>query len=250
MVAVLQASGHGKGLGKVVCSNHGQQRHEHLELRERVGLDRLADEQTRRLLERDAQRIEKRRWALADEPPARLALPLALLHQQLGGPVEADSQCKRGRELKAFLRADLVDRWHWLTEAQLLDAIAVGQVTPGPVFTTATFIGYVLDGPAGAVVVATLGIFLPAFFFVAVSGPIVPRVRRSPTAGAFLDGVNVASLALMAVVTWQLGRAAVVDWESAALAAASALLLIRFRVSSIWIMLGGALVGAVVTWVR
>ncbi|HEY8462086.1 MAG TPA: chromate efflux transporter, partial [Blastocatellia bacterium] len=112
-----------------------------------------------------------------------------------------------GYVLLAFLRADLVERWHWLTEEQLLDAIAVGQVTPGPVFTTATFIGYVLGGYSGAIV-ATTGIFLPAFFFVAISGPLAPRIRRSETAGAFLDGVNAASLSLMAVVTWQLGRAA------------------------------------------
>src|SRR5213078_298131 len=100
-----------------------------------------------------------------------------------------------GYVLLAFLRADLVERWHWLNESQLLDAIAVGQVTPGPVFTTATFIGYLLGGLPGALV-ATLGIFLPGFVFVAVSGPLVPRIRHSPTAGAFLDGVNVASLAL------------------------------------------------------
>jgi chromate transporter len=111
-----------------------------------------------------------------------------------------------GYVLLAFIRADLVERWHWLTESQLLDAIAVGQVTPGPVFTTATFIGYVLGGTKGAAV-ATLGIFLPAFVFVAASGPLVPRIRRSPTAGAFLDGVNATALALMVVVTQQLGRA-------------------------------------------
>jgi chromate transporter len=112
-----------------------------------------------------------------------------------------------GYVLLAFLRADLVERLDWLTERQLLDAVAVGQVTPGPVFTTATFVGYVLGGPAGAAA-ATVGIFLPAFAFVALSGPLVPRLRGSPTAGAVLDGVNVASLALMAVVTAQLGRAA------------------------------------------
>src|SRR4030095_8877387 len=105
-----------------------------------------------------------------------------------------------GYVLLAFLRADLVERWGWLDEAQLLDAIAVGQITPGPVFTTATFIGYLLGRTPGALV-ATLGIFLPAFFFVAISGPLIPRLRASPIAGAFLDGVNVASLALMAVVT-------------------------------------------------
>jgi chromate transporter len=147
-----------------------------------------------------------------------------------------------GYVLLAFLRADLVDRWHWLTEAQLLDAIAVGQVTPGPVFTTATFVGYLLGGPSGAVV-ATVGIFLPAFIFVALSGPLVPRLRRSPTAAVFLDGVNGASLALMVAVTWHLGRAAVVDTPSAMLAVASALLLIHFRVNSAWLVLSGGLVG-------
>jgi chromate transporter len=109
-----------------------------------------------------------------------------------------------GYVLLAFLQADLVQNWHWLTATQLLDATAVGQVTPGPVFTTATFIGYLLGGFTGALV-ATAGIFLPAFFFVAISGPLVPRLRRSAIAGAFLDGVIVASLALMAVVTWRLG---------------------------------------------
>ncbi|MFY0524937.1 chromate efflux transporter [Archangium gephyra] len=150
-----------------------------------------------------------------------------------------------GYVLLAFLRADLVERWGWLTEAQLLDAVAVGQVTPGPVFTTATFIGYVLGGPWGAVV-ATVGIFLPAFFFVAVSGPLVPRMRRSWVAGAFLDGVNVASLALMATVTWQLGRAALVDVWTVGLALVSAVLLIHYRVNSAWLVLGGAVVGLLV----
>ena len=147
-----------------------------------------------------------------------------------------------GYVLLAFLRADLVERLHWLTEAQLLDAIAVGQVTPGPVFTTATFIGYVLGGYTGAVV-ATAGIFLPAFFFVAVSGPLVPRIRRSETAGAFLDGVNAASLSLMAVVTWQLGRAALGDWLTFALLIASLILLTRYRLKSAWLVLGGAIIG-------
>jgi chromate transporter len=147
-----------------------------------------------------------------------------------------------GYVLLAFLRGDLVERWGWLTEAQLLDAVAVGQVTPGPVFTTATFIGYVLGGPAGAVV-ATVGIFLPAFFFVAVSGPLIPRMRRSPVAGAFLDGVNVSALALMAVVTWQLGTAAIVGPVTLALALLSAFLLIRFKVNSAWLVLGGAIAG-------
>ena len=147
-----------------------------------------------------------------------------------------------GYVLLAFIRADLVERWHWLTETQLLDAIAVGQVTPGPVFTTATFIGYVLGGARGALV-ATLGIFLPAFFFVAVSGPLVPRIRQSPTAGAFLDGVNAAALALMFVVTYELGRAAIVDLTTIILAVISAIILFRFRLNSAWLILGGAVIG-------
>jgi chromate transporter len=147
-----------------------------------------------------------------------------------------------GYVLLAFLQSDLVGNWQWLTSAQLLDATAVGQVTPGPVFTTATFIGYLLGGPMGAIV-ATVGIFLPAFFFVAASGPLVPRMRRSIIAGAFLDGLNVASLALMAVVTWHLGRAAVYDLPSALLALAGAALLFRYRINSAWLVLGGGLAG-------
>lgn len=147
-----------------------------------------------------------------------------------------------GYVLLAFLRGDLVERWHWLTNAQLLDAVAVGQVTPGPVFTTATFIGYVLAGPRGAVV-ATIGIFLPAFFFVALSGPLVPRIRRSATAGAFLDGVIVASLALMVVVTYELGKTALVDLPTIGLALVSAVLLFGWKINSAWLVLGGALVG-------
>jgi chromate transporter len=150
-----------------------------------------------------------------------------------------------GYVLLAFLRADLVQRLHWLTEGQLLDAIVAGQMTPGPVFTTATFIGYVLAGPSGALV-ATGGIFLPAFIFVAISGPLVTKVRASPTLGAFLDGVNVASLALMAVVTAQLARAAVVDLPTALLGVLAAILLFRFRLNSAWLILGGAAAGGVI----
>lgn len=147
-----------------------------------------------------------------------------------------------GYVLLAFLRTDLVTRLHWLTSAQLLDAIAVGQVTPGPVFTTATFIGFVLGGARGAII-ATVGMFLPAFLFVAVSGPLVPRLRKSPLAGAFLDGVNAASLALMATVTWELGRAALIDGLTVGLTMLNAVLLFRFRVNSLWLMLGGAIMG-------
>lgn len=147
-----------------------------------------------------------------------------------------------GYVLLAFLRAELVVARGWLTEGQLIDAVAAGQVTPGPVFTTATFVGYLLEGPKGALV-ATAGIFLPAFVFVAASGPLVPRLRASRLAGAFLDGVNVASLALMAVVTAQLGRAAIIDVPTGLLAATSAVLLVRFEVSPTWLVLGGAAAG-------
>ena len=151
-----------------------------------------------------------------------------------------------GYVLLAFIRADLVERWHWLTESQLLDAIAIGQVTPGPVFTTATFIGYVLGGTQGAAV-ATFGIFLPAFVFVALSGPLVPLIRRSAIAGAFLDGVNACALALMFVVTYWLARSAVVDLKTILIALLSALLLFRFRINSAWLILGGALIGWVLS---
>jgi len=147
-----------------------------------------------------------------------------------------------GYVLLAFLRADLVQRLHWLTEGQLIDAIAAGQVTPGPVFTTATFIGYLLAGPTGALT-ATAGIFLPAFVFVALSGPLVPRLRRSPAAGAFLDGVNVASLSLMAVVSAQLARNAIVNLPTLLIALLSFVLLWRLRLNATWLVLAGALVG-------
>ena len=147
-----------------------------------------------------------------------------------------------GYVLLAFLQSDLVERWHWLTQSQLLDAIAVGQVTPGPLFTTATFVGYLLGGMTGAVV-ATAGIFLPAFVFVALSAPLIPRMRASPLAASVLDGVNAASLALMAVVTVQVANSALVDVATVLLAVASTVLLLRFRVNSIWLVLGGAAVG-------
>jgi chromate transporter len=147
-----------------------------------------------------------------------------------------------GYVLLAFLRSDFVERLGWLTQAQLLDAVAVGQVTPGPVFTTATFIGYILGGPVAALV-ATAGIFLPAFFFVAISGPLVPRIRHSPAAGAFLDGVNAASLALMIVVTWQLARSAIIDPVTIILALAAGFALIRFKLNSAWLVAIGAAAG-------
>jgi chromate transporter len=150
-----------------------------------------------------------------------------------------------GYVLLAFLRADLVERLGWLTERQLLDAVSVGQFTPGPVFTTATFIGYLLDGWRGAGV-ATIAIFLPAFAFVALSGPLLPRIRKSPVAGGVLDGVNVGSLALMAAVTWQLGRVAVVDLPTVVLAVLSVIALLRLRINPAWLIAAGAAAGLLV----
>jgi chromate transporter len=147
-----------------------------------------------------------------------------------------------GYVLLAFLRADLVERWHWLSAGQLLDAVAVGQITPGPVFTTATFVGYVLAGVPGAAV-ATIGIFLPAFVFVALSARIVPRIRKSALAAAILDGVNAGSLALMVVVTWQLTRSAVVDLPTALLGLAGILGIFVLRINSMWMVAVGAAVG-------
>jgi len=149
-----------------------------------------------------------------------------------------------GYVLLAFLRTDLVERLGWLTDQQLLDAVAIGQMTPGPVFTTATFVGYLVAGVPGAVL-ATVGIFLPAFVFVALLHPLVPRLRRSSWTAAMLDGVNVSALGLMAAVTWILGREAIVDPLTAFIAIAAALLLIRFRVNSAWLVLAGAIVGLV-----
>ena len=147
-----------------------------------------------------------------------------------------------GYVLLAFLRADLVERWGWLTDQQLIDAITVGQVTPGPVFTTATFIGYLLGGWAGATL-ATAAIFAPGFFFVAVTQPLIPRLRASRALGGCLDGVVAASLGLMAAVTWQLARAAVVDLPTALITGAAAVALFRWRPNSTWLILGGAATG-------
>ena len=151
-----------------------------------------------------------------------------------------------GYVLLAFLRADFVDRLGWLTERQLIDAVTVGQITPGPLFTTATFIGYIVAGSAGAIV-ATIAIFLPGFLFVGLSGPLVPRIRRSRFAGAALDGVNVASLALMTVVTWQLGRGALVSPLPIVAFLGSLVLLLRTRLNATWLLAAGALVGWMVS---
>jgi len=152
-----------------------------------------------------------------------------------------------GYVLLAFLRNDFVERLAWLTDRQLLDAVAIGQFTPGPVFTTATFIGYVVAGWTGGVL-ATVAIFLPSFVFVALSHPLVPKIRASTTAAAFLDGVNVAALGLMVAVTWQLGRTAIVDIPTALLATGAAVALVVFRVNSAWLVAGGAILGVVIAW--
>ncbi len=153
-----------------------------------------------------------------------------------------------GYVLLAVLREDLVTRMHWLTESQLLDGIAVSQATPGPFFTVATFLGYVLSGWYGAGL-ATIGMFVPAFTYVAITANVLPRLRKSPTASAFLDGVNAAAVALMAFVGFQFAREAVVTPLAAVIAAASAVLAFRFRVNSAWLILAGAVCGLVVRMV-
>lgn len=147
-----------------------------------------------------------------------------------------------GYVLLAFLRADLTERWSWLTEQQLIDAVTVGQVTPGPVFTTATFIGFLLGGWSGAVL-ATLAIFAPGFIFVAVTHPLIGRLRASALASDLVDGVAAASLGLMVAVTWHLGRAAIVDLPTAALLVASGTTLTVWRPNSTWLIVSGAILG-------
>lgn len=147
-----------------------------------------------------------------------------------------------GYVLLAFLRADFVHHLRWLTDRQLLDAVAVGQFTPGPVFTTATFIGYLAGGVKGALL-ATLGIFLPSFIFVALVYPFMRQLRSSPVARAFLDGANAAALGLMAAVTYQLGTSALRDAFTVAECIIAFLVLWRWKVNSAWLVLAGALIG-------
>ena len=147
-----------------------------------------------------------------------------------------------GYVLLAFLNTDFVTQFGWLTNQQLVDAVAIGQVTPGPVFTTATFIGYLLGGVPGALL-ATVGIFLPSFIFVALSNRLIPRMRDSAWVGGFLDGVNVAALALMAAVTWQLGQSSLIDTLSIGVGILSLLLLIYGKVNTTLLIFGGAAIG-------
>jgi chromate transporter len=154
-----------------------------------------------------------------------------------------------GYVLLAFLRADFVERLGWLTEAQLIDAVIIGQTTPGPVFSTATFIGYLLGGAPGALL-ATAGIFLPAFVLVAATAPFVHQLRSGPVTGALLDGINAAALGLMAGVAIQLGRASLFDPLTVALAAVAVALLVRYKTNATWLILGGALVGLISQWIK
>ena len=195
--------------------------------------------------------------AVALAGPATFTLPaMAAIFLKIGAVLYGS-----GYVLLAFLRADFVERLGWLTDRELLDAIAIGQVTPGPVLTTATFIGYLLGG-APAATIATVAIFLPAFVFVALSGPLIPRLRRWRWTAALLDGVNVASLGLMAAVTLQLARAALFDdpmrlfgspaasLVAVALAVAATVALLRYRINSIWLVAGGAGVGLLALYFR
>jgi chromate transporter len=149
-----------------------------------------------------------------------------------------------GYVLLAFLQRDLVERNQWLTSQQLLDAIAIGQFTPGPVFTTATFIGYLLAGNVGAIV-ATIGIFLPAFVLVALINPWVSKLRQSTWVSAALDGLNAASLGLMGAVTYTLGRSALVDLVTVILAVVSAIAIFKFNINSAWLVIFGGIMGLI-----
>jgi chromate transporter len=154
-----------------------------------------------------------------------------------------------GYVLLAFLRSDFVTRLGWLSDQQLIDAVAIGQVTPGPLFTAATFIGYILGGTSGAIL-ATLGIFLPSFVFVALTNPWIPRMRGSVWLGSLLDGVNASSLGLMAAVTVQLARSTFMDAFTVLIALAALALLVRFKVNSTWLIAGGAAAGLLISLIR
>ncbi|MBW4444664.1 MAG: chromate efflux transporter [Plectolyngbya sp. WJT66-NPBG17] len=154
-----------------------------------------------------------------------------------------------GYVLVSLVQSELVEGYRWLTQQQLLDAIAVGQFTPGPILSTATFIGYVLAGVPGAIA-ATVGIFLPSFLLVVLLNPLIPYLRRSKWTASFLDAVNVSAVALMAIVTLHLAistlgtaKAPFVDIVAVAISLVSAVLAIQFRVNAAWLVLGGAVIG-------
>ncbi|MCB9504218.1 MAG: chromate efflux transporter [Deferribacteres bacterium] len=152
-----------------------------------------------------------------------------------------------GYVLVAYLDGELVNHLGWLTEGELLDAIAIGQFTPGPVLSTATFIGYQIQGVWGAIL-ATVGIFLPSFFFVAALNPLIPKLRQSKWASAFLDAVNVSALGLMVAVTIKLGMAVLFDWKALVIAVLSVFVSFRYKkVSSAWVIIGGAVLGFLLT---
>jgi chromate transporter len=152
-----------------------------------------------------------------------------------------------GYVLIAFLEGGLVQEYGWLTQAQLLDAVAIGQFTPGPILSTATFIGYVIEGIPGAMV-ATVGIFLPAFLFVGLLNPLIPRLRASAWMSAFLDAVNAAAVALMLAVSVDIGRQVLLSWETLGVSAAAVVAVFVFRLGSVWVILGGALAGALLAF--
>lgn len=149
-----------------------------------------------------------------------------------------------GYVLLAFLHADFVTHLHWLTEKQLLDAIAAGQITPGPVFASATFVGYITGGFSGALL-ATAGIFLPSFVFVAIVFPLIPKLKGSASARTFLNGINAATMGLMAAVSWQLARGAIVDIFTALEAVIAFFILLRYQINAAWLILGGVVAGFV-----
>jgi chromate transporter len=179
------------------------------------------------------------------QTPITFSLPILFLTFLKIGSVLYGS----GYVLLAFLRADFVLRLGWLTDQQLLDAVAIGQITPGPLFTAATFIGYLLGGTSGALL-ATLGIFLPSFIFVAISNPLIPKIRNSAWASSLLDGVNASALGLMAAVTLQLAASSLTDVFAVVIAAVSLILLLRYKVNSTWLIAGGAIAGFILSFIR
>ena len=184
------------------------------------------------------ERIQKPRSLNVLEPITLTGLLLLFL--KIGATIYGS-----GYVLLAFLRGEFVTRG-WITQAQLLDAIAIGQVTPGPVFSSATFVGYLIAGYPGAAL-ATLAIFGPAFLFVALTGPLVSKLRKHPISSQLLNGLNAAALGLMAAVTLELTRSALIDAWTVALAFVSVIALVRFKINSTWLVLAGALVGLIHT---